>query len=684
MQRSKINDYFQFPSTIDMSPYKIEHLSDPQQKVAPDIFELVGVLVHSGTAESGHYYSFIRERPAANPMLNPQWVQYNDSDVQGWDPSNMEGQCYGGMETWSQTRDVQPLVLPKSYSAYMLFYQRSSTIQPDSNREDHMTKADGSTTSKPPVTLELANHIALENELFLRKYCLYDENHTLFVKSAFNLLRQSTKGVCSEDHEMERTAINMVLNYVDQVVARVKDVPDFELLLDTIMEKVKTCAICCKFLVEWTAEYSEVTRNLLLRSPTPKVRHEYGSLIIRALRCIRQNDPCLYGMDTSEDGTESWIQRFTPFGGVLNVLNGFWDVMDMHLRAWDEYFWLLVQMMALGGPERASILRYGYLRRTLEIFVADYDNALRAGYDRLLRAIAKGKKAPFKQLSEFVKELLGALDLTNRSLATSEEDRYRNDSLDSYPLTRGEEGLVKLHLVRHKTLIFLARMVEINHNTEAVAQIVAHMTRSEPRAGMLTFISHTLIRGISFEPSSQAGTWLQAALAYCQHAPSPVDVKDVAFRTAKEVDTIGSNGGREHLLFYRSLSAMTNERWPPQHNQYFRQRVLEYVHLWAPPLLLYWEPEVREGTETFLQRLLFDYGAPAETNPSTLTDMMNRAGRELGQACLNKLHERYTESNVHVERRLLESICRVLAECRPYCVENDFDFDARRDGRWRG
>src|SRR3954464_9464578 len=64
LQRSKINDYFNFPPKIDMRPYKVEHLMDDDSGAEEDMFELVGVLVHSGTAESGHYYSFIRERPS--------------------------------------------------------------------------------------------------------------------------------------------------------------------------------------------------------------------------------------------------------------------------------------------------------------------------------------------------------------------------------------------------------------------------------------------------------------------------------------------------------------------------------------------------------------------------------------------------------------------------------------------
>src|SRR5208282_1583561 len=84
MTRCKINDEFQFPDFVDMAPYTAKHLSNPDQHVDQDVFELVGVLVHSGTAESGHYYSYIRERPSSRPAKD-SWVQFNDTEVNTFD-----------------------------------------------------------------------------------------------------------------------------------------------------------------------------------------------------------------------------------------------------------------------------------------------------------------------------------------------------------------------------------------------------------------------------------------------------------------------------------------------------------------------------------------------------------------------------------------------------------------------
>jgi ubiquitin carboxyl-terminal hydrolase 9/24 len=41
---------------------------------------LVGVLVHSGSADAGHYYSYIKERNKDSPNYG-KWFEFNDTTV---------------------------------------------------------------------------------------------------------------------------------------------------------------------------------------------------------------------------------------------------------------------------------------------------------------------------------------------------------------------------------------------------------------------------------------------------------------------------------------------------------------------------------------------------------------------------------------------------------------------------
>ena len=57
----------QFPWVLDMEPYTNEGISrmeegEEGEAGKPRLYELVGIVVHSGQASAGHYYSFIKEK----------------------------------------------------------------------------------------------------------------------------------------------------------------------------------------------------------------------------------------------------------------------------------------------------------------------------------------------------------------------------------------------------------------------------------------------------------------------------------------------------------------------------------------------------------------------------------------------------------------------------------------------
>ncbi len=59
------------------------------------LYQLHGVVVHSGTAFVGHYYSYIRARdgqPGAG-----QWWCFDDGNVTPWDVGRLEADCFGGV-----------------------------------------------------------------------------------------------------------------------------------------------------------------------------------------------------------------------------------------------------------------------------------------------------------------------------------------------------------------------------------------------------------------------------------------------------------------------------------------------------------------------------------------------------------------------------------------------------------
>lgn len=88
MIRKKLNDFFEFQTEIDLKHYTQDYLNQKEtlerkkEETKSEIntgedldelikmrnpaeyyqFDLVGIVVHAGTADSGHYYSYIKEQ----------------------------------------------------------------------------------------------------------------------------------------------------------------------------------------------------------------------------------------------------------------------------------------------------------------------------------------------------------------------------------------------------------------------------------------------------------------------------------------------------------------------------------------------------------------------------------------------------------------------------------------------
>jgi ubiquitin C-terminal hydrolase len=64
MKKYKVNDYCSFPFDLNMKKYTSEFLNE-SKNFYPDSyydFKLRGVIVHYGTSEAGHYYSYIKDK----------------------------------------------------------------------------------------------------------------------------------------------------------------------------------------------------------------------------------------------------------------------------------------------------------------------------------------------------------------------------------------------------------------------------------------------------------------------------------------------------------------------------------------------------------------------------------------------------------------------------------------------
>ncbi|KAL8994895.1 MAG: hypothetical protein Q9169_005269 [Polycauliona sp. 2 TL-2023] len=658
--RHKINDRFEFPEKIDMAPYSIEHLQDPEQPLSPDLFELVGILVHAGTAESGHYYSFIRER-SADHAPGPSWVEFNDTDVSLFNPSHIPDYCFGGM-----TEPTSYTAYPKTYSAYMLFYQRVPV--PDAgNQQAQQTVL----RSSIPETLprDLSERVMIDNGKFLRNYCLYDSTHARFVVQLLDRLRVVTTSCCSDDHLVEQDAVLLALEYADHVLSRMKDYGDFERLLESLATIVRGCPVCCKLVVGWVTDNRNALRNLLLRCPNLKIRKAFREMLHRSLWYLRENDPQAYGfnVDSVELKSGNGALPEAPHGilqELIYSLREFWPILHVHARAWDDYFGLLSSVACFGAPEVFVLLREDFLKTCLEILIIESAGTKRLRvenphYTQFVRLIEKGRRYSFIELCELLQALLLNMDLEARAFDPMYHDREQLDG-GKFMLSTAEQQYLYYgtESARSRPLIFLDKIITANSNPAAVAKVLQVMISAEPQAGHLADISKTILNGVNIDPADLAAPHLDAAIVFCETTPSTASAKEMISQIANEVDTIGTAGGPAHLRFFVQARQSVNPRLAPG---LFHRQVLKTVGKWAPPLLMYYDEKVRLQTVDFLKDLIFQHSHPAAEDGGD--NALEVYARLLCAACIKRVHDNVVGPQSQVDVKSVGIIRDVIRHC---------------------
>jgi len=163
LMNEKIHTRLEFPTILDMTSYteegcninfvqrevkemeieEIEKESEAQELSQKKLlkekeyytFKLVGVVMHNGNAEAGHYYSYINTNRGKNEedkdYLRPEidhWLEFNDSIISEFNFSKLENECFGGsmeqVDYMGENSEVAKLIGGRSKSAYILLYER--------------------------------------------------------------------------------------------------------------------------------------------------------------------------------------------------------------------------------------------------------------------------------------------------------------------------------------------------------------------------------------------------------------------------------------------------------------------------------------------------------------------------------------------------------------------------------
>eukprot|EP01032_Pedospumella_encystans_P008041 gene8041-9580_t len=206
-RREKVNDAFAFPLRLNMRRYTKEGLSEIEGRVnertsgaQPNAeedceYELSGVVVHTGTTESGHYFAYIKEPTSGaadsttTTTASSRWCEFNDSEVTPFSPALLEAETFGGKtlahDLYSGGASVVTTEIVNPKSAYMLIYNRVPRTSAAGGQLSLSPLADASplvlqNKLQGPVMQKFTDQLELENAQHRLSIRVLNEHHLAF------------------------------------------------------------------------------------------------------------------------------------------------------------------------------------------------------------------------------------------------------------------------------------------------------------------------------------------------------------------------------------------------------------------------------------------------------------------------------------------------------------------------
>ncbi|KAM9850836.1 ubiquitin carboxyl-terminal hydrolase 9X isoform 2-T2 [Aulostomus maculatus] len=389
----KFNDYFEFPRELDMEPYTVAGVAklegddvnpenqviqqnEPSEPTPPGSskYRLVGVLVHSGQASGGHYYSYIIQRNGGDGEKN-RWYKFDDGDVTECkmdDEEEMKNQCFGGeymgevfdhmMKRMSYRRQK------RWWNAYILFYERMDSLDKDSELVKYISELTISTTKphqvKMPGVIECS--VRKQNVQFMHNRMQYSLEYFQFIKKLLTCNSVYLNPPPGQDHllpeaeEIAMISAQLAARFLFSTGFHTKKVvrgpaSDWYDALCILLRHSKNVRywFAHNVLFAYPNRFSEY----LLECPSAEVRGAFAKLIVFIAHFSLQDGPCpspTASPGPSAQGCDNLSLSDHLLRAVLNLLR---REVSEHGRHLQQYFNLFVMYANLGLAEKTQLLK---------------------------------------------------------------------------------------------------------------------------------------------------------------------------------------------------------------------------------------------------------------------------------------------------------------------------------------
>ena len=568
MKKVKVNDCCEFPLTLDMDPYTLDGIERREKaaveaalkqqdgiKISDEIqsdpnaeYDLVGVLVHTGTADSGHYYSYIKDRDVWQQVGDtnsvPRWHLFNDIHVEPFDSQELGSASFGGSDYLeepdpSDASKSLTKVLPKAYNAYMLFYERRSAKLCDSLQSflDPVHVVGDRCRPKVPIAKEVADVVVDENIRFLRDKHTYDPDYFSFLKRVCHL---------PLDHALEDEATMLAVNVLMDVMIHSWDTVQVAEWVSIIQTKLLPDADKVQrsvWLLESFTQSQEIDgrfyaqhwlKKALIQNRVPECRASIVQLLLHAVRILmpfeRRTDAtkgtvpyCAVPEGESADiviiedqqPVSSLLTDYpfvrerqyrgspfpTPVTTVGKFMESMLDMLPEVARSWrhfGDYFELLARFADIGVEEKAFLLARRTISRCIETVLFD---------DAVVNACARGRSNlgahfPGPDLESFTKlvsTLARSATVESMSRASAGEGPNPFQICDAGPLDPADKAYLKND-------VFLTRVLADGINPDETMQLVQHLSWNNSK--MSSTLLSAVMDALDEVPANEDGVGL--------------------------------------------------------------------------------------------------------------------------------------------------------------------------------
>ncbi|XP_067896759.1 ubiquitin carboxyl-terminal hydrolase 9X [Heterodontus francisci] len=387
----KFNDYFEFPRELDMEPYTVAGVAklegddiNPENQLIqndqPDNeqpgstkYRLVGVLVHSGQASGGHYYSYIIQRNGGDGEKN-KWYKFDDGDVTECkmdDDEEMKNQCFGGeymgevfdhmMKRMSYRRQK------RWWNAYILFYERMDTIDKDNELIKYISELEISIKPhqiKMPSVIERS--VRKQNVQFMHNRMQYSLEYFQFIKKLLTCNSVYLNPPPGQDHllpeaeELAMISIQLAARFLFNTGFHTKKIvrgpaSEWYDALCILLRHSKN--VRCWFAHNVLFAYPNRFSEYLLECPSTEVRSAFAKLIVFIAHFSLQDGPCPSPFASPGPSTQAFDNLSLSDHLLRAVLNLLRREVSEHGRHLTQYFNLFVMYANLGVAEKTQLLK---------------------------------------------------------------------------------------------------------------------------------------------------------------------------------------------------------------------------------------------------------------------------------------------------------------------------------------